>query len=47
MIGDLAALHDLNLTAILRDVSVPVVIVVLNNGVADIFLFAYCPHKSL
>ena len=39
MIGDLAALHDLNSLAILRDVTVPLVIVVLNNGGGGIFSF--------
>jgi len=39
MIGDLAALHDMNSLAMLRDLSVPLVIVVLNNGGGAIFSF--------
>jgi 2-succinyl-5-enolpyruvyl-6-hydroxy-3-cyclohexene-1-carboxylate synthase len=39
MIGDLAALHDLNSLAMLRDLSVPLIIVVLNNGGGAIFSF--------
>ena len=39
MIGDLAALHDLNSLAMLRDLSVPMIIVVLNNGGGGIFSF--------
>lgn len=39
MIGDLAALHDLNSLAILRDVKAPVVMVVVNNGGGGIFSF--------
>jgi len=39
MIGDLAALHDLNSLAMLRDLPVPVVIIVLNNGGGGIFSF--------
>ncbi|MBF0490804.1 MAG: 2-succinyl-5-enolpyruvyl-6-hydroxy-3-cyclohexene-1-carboxylic-acid synthase [Candidatus Omnitrophica bacterium] len=39
MVGDLAALHDLNSLAMLRDLSVPVIIVVLNNGGGGIFSF--------
>lgn len=37
MIGDLAALHDLNSLALLKELSVPLVIVVLNNGGGGIF----------
>ena len=39
MIGDLAALHDLNSLAILRDLPVPLIIVLLNNGGGAIFSF--------
>jgi len=39
MIGDLAALHDLNSLAMLRDLSVPLIIVLLNNGGGGIFSF--------
>jgi len=39
MIGDLAALHDLNSLAMLRDLSVPMIIIVLNNGGGGIFSF--------
>ena len=39
MIGDLAALHDLNSLAILRDLNVPLIIVLLNNGGGGIFSF--------
>ena len=39
MIGDLAALHDLNSLAMLRDLSVPLTIVLLNNGGGGIFSF--------
>jgi 2-succinyl-5-enolpyruvyl-6-hydroxy-3-cyclohexene-1-carboxylate synthase len=39
MIGDLAALHDLNSLAMLRDIPVPVILVVLNNGGGGIFSF--------
>ena len=39
MIGDLAALHDLNSLAMLRDLPVPLVIVLLNNGGGGIFSF--------
>ncbi len=39
MIGDLAALHDVNSLALLKDLSVPLVIVVLNNGGGGIFSF--------
>ena len=39
MIGDLAALHDLNSLGMLRDLPVPLIIVVLNNGGAGIFSF--------
>jgi 2-succinyl-5-enolpyruvyl-6-hydroxy-3-cyclohexene-1-carboxylate synthase len=39
MIGDLAALHDLNSLAMLRDLPVPLIIVLLNNGGAGIFSF--------
>jgi len=39
MIGDLAALHDLNSLAMLRDLPVPLIIVLLNNGGGGIFSF--------
>ncbi len=39
MIGDLAALHDLNSLAMLRDLPIPLIIVLLNNGGAGIFSF--------
>ncbi|MDE2223169.1 MAG: 2-succinyl-5-enolpyruvyl-6-hydroxy-3-cyclohexene-1-carboxylic-acid synthase [Candidatus Omnitrophica bacterium] len=39
MIGDLASLHDLNSLAMLRDLPVPLIIVVLNNGGGAIFSF--------
>ncbi len=39
MVGDLAALYDLNSLAMLRDANVPVIIVVLNNGGGGIFSF--------
>ena len=39
MIGDLAALHDLNSLAMLRDLPVALVIVLLNNGGGGIFSF--------
>ena len=39
MIGDLAALHDLNSLAMLRDLPVPLIIVLLNNGGGAIFSF--------
>ena len=39
MIGDLAALHDLNSLAMLRDLNVPLIIVLLNNGGGGIFSF--------
>jgi len=39
MIGDLAALHDLNSLSMLREVPVPLIIVVLNNGGGGIFSF--------
>ena len=39
MIGDLAALHDLNSLAMLRDLPMPLVIVLLNNGGGGIFSF--------
>jgi len=39
MIGDLAALYDLNALAMLRDLPVPLIIVVLNNGGGGIFSF--------
>jgi 2-succinyl-5-enolpyruvyl-6-hydroxy-3-cyclohexene-1-carboxylate synthase len=39
MIGDLAALHDLNSLSMLRDLSVPLIIVLLNNGGGGIFSF--------
>jgi len=39
MIGDLAALHDLNSLAMLRDLPAPLIIVLLNNGGGGIFSF--------
>ena len=39
MIGDLAALHDLNSLGMLRDLPFPLIIVVLNNGGGGIFSF--------
>jgi 2-succinyl-5-enolpyruvyl-6-hydroxy-3-cyclohexene-1-carboxylate synthase len=39
MIGDLAALHDLNSLSMLRDLHVPLIIVLLNNGGGGIFSF--------
>lgn len=39
LIGDLAALHDLNSLAILRDLPVTLIIVLLNNGGGGIFSF--------
>jgi len=39
MIGDLAALHDLNSLSMLRDLPVPLIIVLLNNGGGAIFNF--------
>lgn len=39
MIGDIAALHDLNSLAMLRDVDYPLVIIVINNGGGAIFSF--------
>jgi 2-succinyl-5-enolpyruvyl-6-hydroxy-3-cyclohexene-1-carboxylate synthase len=39
MIGDLAALHDLNSLSILRDLPIPLIIVLLNNGGGGIFSF--------
>jgi 2-succinyl-5-enolpyruvyl-6-hydroxy-3-cyclohexene-1-carboxylate synthase len=39
MIGDLAALHDLNSLSLLRELRVPLVIVLLNNGGGGIFSF--------
>ena len=39
MVGDLAALHDLNSLAMLKDITHPVVIVILNNGGGGIFSF--------
>ncbi len=39
MVGDLAALHDLNSLAMLKDVQYPLIIVVLNNGGGGIFSF--------
>jgi 2-succinyl-5-enolpyruvyl-6-hydroxy-3-cyclohexene-1-carboxylate synthase len=39
MIGDLAALHDLNSLSMLRELPVPLIIVLLNNGGAGIFSF--------
>ena len=42
MIGDLAALHDLNSLGMLRDLPVPLIIVLLNNGGGGhIFFFTY------
>jgi 2-succinyl-5-enolpyruvyl-6-hydroxy-3-cyclohexene-1-carboxylate synthase len=39
MIGDLAALHDLNSLSMLRDLPFPLLIVLLNNGGGGIFSF--------
>ncbi|MBF0511491.1 MAG: 2-succinyl-5-enolpyruvyl-6-hydroxy-3-cyclohexene-1-carboxylic-acid synthase [Candidatus Omnitrophica bacterium] len=39
MIGDLAALHDLNSLSLLRTLEYPLIIVVLNNGGGGIFSF--------
>jgi len=39
MIGDLAALHDLNSLSLLRDLSEPLIVVLLNNGGGAIFSF--------
>ncbi len=39
MIGDLSALHDLNSLSMLRDLPVPLIIVLLNNGGGAIFSF--------
>jgi 2-succinyl-5-enolpyruvyl-6-hydroxy-3-cyclohexene-1-carboxylate synthase len=39
MLGDLAALHDVNSLSLLRDLPVPLVIVLLNNGGGAIFSF--------
>jgi len=39
MIGDLAALHDLNSLSMLRDLPMPLIIVLLNNGGGGIFSF--------
>ncbi len=39
MIGDLAALHDLNSLAMLKDSPYPVTVVILNNGGGGIFSF--------
>ncbi len=39
MIGDLAALHDLNSLSMLRDLPVALIIVLLNNGGGGIFSF--------
>jgi 2-succinyl-5-enolpyruvyl-6-hydroxy-3-cyclohexene-1-carboxylate synthase len=39
MIGDLAALHDLNSLAMLKRIDYPIIIVVLNNGGGGIFSF--------
>ena len=39
LVGDLALLHDLNSLALLRDVGVPVTVVVLNNNGGGIFSF--------
>jgi len=39
MIGDLAALHDLNSLSMLRDLPVPLIIILLNNGGGAIFSF--------
>ncbi|MBI3602700.1 MAG: 2-succinyl-5-enolpyruvyl-6-hydroxy-3-cyclohexene-1-carboxylic-acid synthase [Candidatus Omnitrophica bacterium] len=48
MIGDLAALHDVNSLAMLRDLLVPLVIVVLNNGGGGIFSFLpMAEHKDV
>jgi len=39
LIGDLAALHDLNSLGMLRDLPFPLIIVILNNGGGGIFSF--------
>jgi len=39
VLGDLAALHDLNSLALLRDTPAPVILVILNNNGAGIFSF--------
>ncbi len=39
VLGDLAALHDLNSLALLRDIATPVVLVVINNNGGGIFHF--------
>lgn len=39
MVGDMAALHDLNSLAMLRELNEPLVIVLLNNGGGGIFSF--------
>ena len=39
VLGDLAALHDLNSLALLRDISVPFVLIVVNNDGGGIFSF--------
>lgn len=39
MVGDLAALHDLNSLAMLKDIKYPLIMVVLNNGGGGIFSF--------
>jgi 2-succinyl-5-enolpyruvyl-6-hydroxy-3-cyclohexene-1-carboxylate synthase len=39
LLGDLAVLHDLNSLALLRDLSAPVVLVVMNNDGGGIFSF--------
>ena len=48
MIGDLAALHDVNSLSMLRDLSAPLVIVILNNGGGGIFSFLpIAQHKDV
>lgn len=48
MIGDLAMLHDLNSLALLKEISLPLIIVVLNNGGGGIFSFLpIAEHKDV
>ncbi len=48
MVGDLAALHDLNSLAMLKDAAYPVTIVVINNGGGAIFSFLpIAEHKDV
>jgi len=39
VLGDLAALHDLNSLALLRDITTPVALVIINNNGGGIFHF--------